>query len=61
MTLAHMGGLHGLAVVWPPLVLVVGLWLATRTGKEEPSEEEDHRGVGGAVRAGGGFDGNHRP
>ena len=40
MTLAHMGGLHGLAVVWPPLVLVVGLWLATRTGKEEPSEEE---------------------
>lgn len=52
MTLAHMGGLHGLAVVWPPLVLVVGLWLATRTGKEEPSEEEDHRGVGGAMRGG---------
>ena len=36
-----MGGLHGLAVVWPLLVLVVGLWLATRTGKEEPSEVEE--------------------
>ena len=52
MTLAHMMGLHGLAVVWPPLVLVIGLWLVTRTGKEEPSEEEDHRGVGGAMRGG---------
>jgi hypothetical protein len=31
-----MGGLHGLAVVWPPLVLVIGLWLATRISKEEP-------------------------
>jgi hypothetical protein len=57
LTLAHMGGLHGLAVVWPPLVLVIGLWLATRISKEEPSEEEeeedeeeDHRGVGGAMR-----------
>ena len=51
MTLAHMGGLHGLAVVWPPLVLVIGLWLATRISKEQPSEEEeDHRGVGGAMR-----------
>ena len=56
-----MMGLHGLTVVWPPLVIVIGVWLATRTGKEEPSEEEDHRGVGGAMRAGGGFDGNHRP
>ena len=36
-----MGGLHGLAVVWPPLVLVIGLWLATRISKEEPSEEEE--------------------
>jgi len=62
LTLAHMMGLHGLAVVWPPLVLVIGLWLATRISKEEPSEEEeDHRGVGGAMRAGGGFDGNNRP
>jgi hypothetical protein len=56
LTLAHMGGLHGLAVVWPPLVLVIGLWLAARISKEEPSEEEDeeedHRGVGGAMRSG---------
>jgi hypothetical protein len=36
-----MGGLHGLAVVWPPLVLGIGLWLAMRTSKEEPSEEEE--------------------
>jgi hypothetical protein len=36
-----MMGLHGLAVVWPPLVIVIGVWLATRTGKEEPSEEEE--------------------
>jgi hypothetical protein len=52
LTLAHMGGLHGLAVVWPPLVLVIGLWLAARISKEEPSEEEDHRGVVGAMRSG---------
>ena len=61
MTLAHMGGIHGQAVVWMPLVMGIGLWLVMRTGKEEPSEEEDHRGVGGAVRAGGGFNGNNRP
>jgi len=41
LTLAHMGGLHGLTVVWMPLVLVIGVWLATRTGKEEPSEVEE--------------------
>ena len=41
MTLAHMGAIHGLAVVWPPLVIVIGLWLAMRTGNEEPSEEEE--------------------
>jgi hypothetical protein len=35
-----MGAIHGLAVVWMPLVMVIGLWLAMRTGKEEPSEEE---------------------
>ena len=62
MTLAHTGGLHGLDVVWPPLMIAIGMWLATRISKEEPSEEEeDHRGVGGAMRAGGGFDGNNRP
>jgi hypothetical protein len=41
LTLAHMMGLHGLAVVWPPLVIGIGVWLATRTSKEEPSEEEE--------------------
>jgi hypothetical protein len=35
-----MMGLHGLTVVWAPLVIGIGAWLATRTGKEEPSEEE---------------------
>ena len=56
MTLAHTGGLHGLDVVWPPLMIAIGMWLATRISKEEPSEEEeeeeeeDHRGVGGAMR-----------
>jgi hypothetical protein len=51
LTLAHLGAF----TVWPPLVLVVGMWLATRISKEEPSEEEeeeDHRGVGGALRGG---------
>ena len=41
MTLAHMGAIHGLAVVWMPLVMGIGLWLVMRTGKEEPSEEEE--------------------
>jgi hypothetical protein len=36
-----MGGIHGLAVVWMPLLIVIGLWLAMRTGKEKPSEEEE--------------------
>jgi hypothetical protein len=36
-----MGAIHGLAVVWRPLVIGIGVWLATRTGKEEPSEEEE--------------------
>ncbi len=41
MTLAHMGGIHGLAVVWMPLVIVIGVWLGMRISKEEPSEEEE--------------------
>lgn len=41
MTLAHMGGLHGPAVVWMPLVIGIGLWLVLRAIKEEPSEEEE--------------------
>jgi hypothetical protein len=36
-----MGAIHGLAVVWMPLVIVIGVWLVMRTGKEEPSEEEE--------------------
>jgi hypothetical protein len=36
-----MMGLHGLTVVWAPLVIGIGAWLATRTGKEGPSEEEE--------------------
>jgi hypothetical protein len=41
LTLAHMGAIHGLAVVWMPLLMGIGLWLGMRTGKEEPSEEEE--------------------
>ena len=47
MTLAHMGGIHGQAVVWMPLVMGIGLWLVMRTGKEEPSEEEETIEVSG--------------
>jgi hypothetical protein len=36
-----MGVSHGLAVVWMPLLMGIGLWLAMRTGKEKPSEEEE--------------------
>jgi hypothetical protein len=36
-----MGAIHGLAVVWMPLLMGIGLWLGMRTGKEEPSEEEE--------------------
>ncbi|HVG66512.1 MAG TPA: hypothetical protein VND02_10675 [Actinomycetota bacterium] len=40
MTLAHMGGIDELAVIWMPAVMGIGLWLIMRTGKEKPSEEE---------------------
>jgi hypothetical protein len=39
-TLAHMGGIDELAVVWMPLVMGIGLWLIFRTGKDD---EEQHQ------------------
>jgi hypothetical protein len=40
-TLAHMGGIDELAVIWMPLVMGIGLWLIFRTGKDEQHQEED--------------------
>ena len=39
-TLAHMGGIDELAVIWMPLVMGIGLWLIFRTGKDEQTEED---------------------
>jgi hypothetical protein len=39
-TLAHMGGIDELAVIWMPLVMGIGLWLIFRTGKDEQPEED---------------------
>jgi len=41
LVVGHYGGIDELAVIWMPAVMGIGLWLIFRTGKEEPSEEED--------------------
>jgi hypothetical protein len=39
-TLAHMGGIDELAIIWMPLVMGIGLWLIFRTGKDEQGQED---------------------
>ena len=41
MELAHYGGIDELAIIWMPAVMGIGLWLILRTGKEEPTKEEN--------------------
>jgi ABC-type nickel/cobalt efflux system permease component RcnA len=38
-TVAHMGGIDELAIIWMPLVMGIGLWLIFRTGKDETSQD----------------------
>lgn len=40
-TLAHMGGIDELAVIWMPLVMGIGLWLIFRTGKDEQQQDDE--------------------
>ena len=39
-TVAHMGGIDELAIIWMPLVMGIGLWLIFRTGKDEQDQED---------------------
>jgi ABC-type nickel/cobalt efflux system permease component RcnA len=39
-TVAHMGGIDELAIIWMPLVMGIGLWLIFRTGKDETGQED---------------------